>query len=899
MMFVRGAPVRWCAVPIVLICGLLMVGGARTATGHPASADTILAFTDTPLRQVLQEVEAQTGIRFLYRDALVAGVQLSIQGEGADLLRALRTALEQRGLRLEVDRERRQAIVTRASTGRRSPAVLTGQIVDAASGTRLPLATLTWTEEGRRQGVASGREGTFRLPLDGTLSTRSSLTLTVSYVGYVAQEVRIDPQSPPPELTVRLTSAQTRAPEVLVQSYALQSPLDTTWQRLIRPERTAALGESSVLRALQPLPAVGVTPALVEGLNVRGSRSDGFRVLLDGIPVYNQNHLFGLFDAFNAEALQAVGLYYGVAPVDYQAPPGGTVAFRTRAGSQTEVRGTVEGSPTAVSGTVEGPLAGGQGSWLVSARHSTLGLDWFGNTTLIEQGLGIDQRTASLPGAGQEVEDILFKTELPSARFFDLHGKGLWETDAGGRWELSAYIGGDRAEQEGAQLQRDPSLTFRELRTRDFVDTSAVATGHRWGTLGASLQWHRAVGDRTFSTVTAAVSRYYGRFSTDHFLYVRLDNEEDSRFRYGTFSHDNVLSEVAFTHRLSHVPASSGEWTVGYAASLYDVVYDEMSALADPFRGTQKSVQVDLFAQYDRSVGAVDLQAGLRTHYYTQGAYLRLSPRLQAHLWPDQPITLGVGYTRNHQFLHRLHLVREVSSAVWVPSTEAQPPGAVDHLMAGLSVRPASGTAVQLDAYWKHHENLRRHSTLAGLRSQAPTVLLQPWTVRNTARAWGIEGLVHRAVGAVSWTGAYTLSRVEIDPVGPVGGQPADWDRRHQVTSRVEWRASPRTTVYATWSYASGAPNPYAALPAEDERLDPYHRLDLGVTAAFDTGPVEWSFRGSVFNVYERNNPRHRTAKGVVRPDGADPNPRPDLDFVLIDVYDLGVRPSFSVSAAW
>ena len=889
-------------VLVLFLGGMLFVGASGDAEGHAnpaATSDTTLTYERASLRRVLSDVEARTGIRFLYRDALVAGVRVSLRAEGSDLLDALRSALEKQGLTLQVDRERGQAILTRASDSPEAAPVLRGQVVDAETGARLPHATLIWTEDGGRRGLAAGENGGFRLPLDESLSDRTSVAVTVSYVGYARQTVSVDPQAPPSDLTIRLVPTQAQAPEVLVQSYALQSTLDTTWQSLIRPERTAALGEASALRALQPLPAVGLTPALVEGLSVRGSRGDGFRVLLDGIPIYNQNHLFGLFDAFNAEALQAVGLYYGVPPVDYQAPPGGTLAFRTRAGAQTAARVAAEVSPTAVSGTVEGPLAGGQGSWLVSARHSTLGLNWFGNDRLIEQGLGIERATESLPRGSRELEEVLFTPGPATARFFDVHAKGLWETAEGGRWTISTYAGGDVAEQGGRRIQRDPTPSFRERLLRDFVDTTAVQTDNRWGNLGASLEWQRTMGDRVFSTVTAAASRYHSRFSTDHFLYVRSASAPGPRFSYDTFSHDNVLTEATLTHRLSVSPSHPGEWTVGYAASLYDVLYEEVAATADPFRGTQRSVQADLFGQYDRSVGAIDVRAGLRTHYFSQGDYLRFSPRLQLHLWPDGPITLGAGYTRNHQFLHRLRLVGDVSSAVWVPSTEAQPPGTVDHVMASVSLRPSPTTHLQVDGYWKRHENLRQHNSLARRAESAGTVLFQPWTVRNTARSRGLETLIRQDVGAVSWTGAYTLARVTVNPAGDAESQPAIWDRRHQATSRLEWAVTSRTSVYGTWSFASGSPNPYAALPSEAARLDPYHRLDVGVTVGFTTGPVQWTVRGSLFNAYDRNNPWYRTPMGVLRRDGSDLNRRPDVGFTIVDVYDLGQRPSLSVSVTW
>jgi hypothetical protein len=886
-------------VPALLAASLLVVGTVRAEPG-PARPDTTLAYDDVPLRQVLRDVEAQTGVHFLYRDALVAGVRLSLRVRSDEVLAALATALRAEGLALRVDSERNQAILTRAGTeSESSHPVLTGQVVDAASGARLALATLTWTVDGRRRGVVTSDDGTFRLsPGASLLPDRRAVTLTASHVGYEERAVQVDLRAPPSDLTIRLPPAEAAAPEVVVQSHALRSNLDTTWHPLVRPERSAALGEAGVLRALQPLPAVGLSPSLVEGLNVRGSRSDGFRVLLDGMPIFNQHHLFGLFDAFNAEALRTVGLFYGVAPVEYRAPPGGTLAFRTRSGARTGLRVAAEASPAAVSGTAEGPLADGQGSWLVSARHSVLGLDWFGNDALVAQGLGADRATAALE-AGRELEEVLFDFAPPTARFFDVHAKGLWETDAGGRWTLSLYGGGDRGEQRGQRLRRDRSPSLRDRLRRDFVDTTAVETTHRWGNLGASLRWRRPVGARSFSALTAAVSRYYGRFSTDAFSYVDLDADPGSAIRQAPFSHDNTLVAGDLTHRVTLTPATPGQWTLGYAASLYDVHYAEVSNVAGDFQGGQRSVQTDLFAQYDRSGPTVDLRAGLRAHYYSGGDVVRLSPRLQVHLWPGADVSLAGGYTRNHQFLHRLHLVGDVSSAVWVPSTARQPPGRADHVMARLSLRPLPRTAARIEGYWKGHEYLRRHGTLARLRGRSATELFRPWTVRNAAVARGLEGLVRHTRGPVTWTGAYTLSRVDVDPVGPGGDLPAEWDRRHQFTARVEGRALPGTSVYATWSFATGPPNPYARLPGETDRLGPYHRLDVGATTHLSTGPIRWTLRATAYNVYDRRNPWHRTPVGLLRRGGPDRPRRPELDVRLVDVYDLGARAAVSVSAAW
>ena len=71
----------------------------------------------------------------------------------------------------------------------------------------------------------------------------------------------------------------------------------------------AILGESDLMRALAALPGVNSGVEGKSGISVRGGSPEQTAILLDGMPVYNVNHLFGYLSAFNGEALQAMTLY--------------------------------------------------------------------------------------------------------------------------------------------------------------------------------------------------------------------------------------------------------------------------------------------------------------------------------------------------------------------------------------------------------------------------------------------------------------------------------------------------------------------------------------------------------------------------------------------------------------
>lgn len=882
---------------MAILAALLVALSAAVPSGTCLGQSGRLQYVDAPVTGVVADIERMTAYRFLYRDALVSGKTVSFEADSTHLLQAFDAALQSCGLDLTIDTTRRQALITRVAVPDASTAVvLTGYVLDAGDGGRLLHATITWFHDGRLHGVTTGEEGVFHLRLP-SLAGRDYLDLTASHVGYRPETVRVDVRRVPAELPIRLVPQDRRAQEVVVTGALLQTDLDTTFRHLLQPGLLSSFGEAGVMRSLQLLPSVSLTPALSQGLNVRGSRSDGFQVLLDGISIYNQHHFFGLFDAFNEDALQTVGFYYGVAPAQYQAPPGGTLSFVTRTGSQTRYRLSAGLSNTAFRATAEGPLRQGRASWLVSGRHSYLNaLDWFNNDALIAQGLDVG-RAIGTPGLANR-QQLLPRAGTAAARFYDVHGKLFLEGDGGERWTLNGYAGGDDTRQGAERFMPLGSAGDGAMR----VERRAVDTRNRWGNEAASLHHQRPVGSAGVSRTLAAVTHYYSRYAKDDFTYTHRippgpTPDVRPRTSLGPFSNENTLTEWKLSHQYDVAPAAGGGITGGANVHVYSVTYREASALRSAYARSLRSVQLDLFGQYDTAPQRdLALNLGLRSHYFSQGRFLRLSPRLQLRVLPHAVVSAGIGLSRNHQFLHQLYLPHGTSPDVWVMSTAEQPPASVDNVNGGLYLRLHPSFLFQAEAYHKRYRNLRQHETVAPARhTSAGSLLLDPWLHDNRAVARGLEVMARHHLGPLLWTHSYTLSRVEIEHPLLNDGRPfrADWDRTHQLTTSLQADLPAALTAFLTWVYATGTPNDLAYTdPEEPATLPDYHRLDASLRYRQVLSGVTVEALVSVFNLYDRDNTWYRAP--LLAPAGDQPPHRPT--FVNVDVYDLGLQPSFSVA---
>ena len=187
-----------------------------------------------------------------------------------------------------------------------------GFVEDAATGERLPNATLYETTSGR--GTASNEFGFYSITLP-----KGEYSFRVGYVGYLPAMVPIR-LTADTTLNIQLSRAGWLE-EVVVKgkrSFVGGTQMGRHDLSLAQIKTMPAiLGEADVMKALHALPGVNSGSEGKAGISVRGGSPEQTEVLLDGIPVYNVNHLFGYFSIFNGEALQNVSLYKASIPARY------------------------------------------------------------------------------------------------------------------------------------------------------------------------------------------------------------------------------------------------------------------------------------------------------------------------------------------------------------------------------------------------------------------------------------------------------------------------------------------------------------------------------------------------------------------------------------------------------
>jgi hypothetical protein len=481
------------------------------------------AGAETSLHTFLQKIEEETGYRMLYRDALVAGKQAGAEFD-ENWKETLLETLQKNGLEAVINNERRQIVIFQRKESTAQVRSVMGYVIDRNSGEQLPFATVRWQQEGApSKGTQSDLRGRFTIP---DVRTNIPLNLVVSYVGFHRAELMIDEEGlmELDELAVRIEPSPFEITEIVVSGNALsQSRADSVYRGMLESGTFAPLGEPNTIRMLQALPAVSHGASLMDGSYVRGSNSDAMHVLLDGTVIYNQSHLFGLIDTFNADVIRTGSFYYDVAPARYQAPPGGVLDLVTKTGSLHNFGGSFGLSNSVIRGSAEGPLSSGRASWLIAGRHSILNqVNIFDNSGMVAWGLNIDRKTSRPEGAFTLEERVVTPLGY-SVNFYDLHGKVYLDNGDRGRWTFSGYLGGDRTSQEAERLVR----TSLDQSLRRF-ETGIFETANRWGNRSFSASHFHEAGGGWSVQVNAGYSYYYTRYLKEDFVYLRPGQNSDS-----------------------------------------------------------------------------------------------------------------------------------------------------------------------------------------------------------------------------------------------------------------------------------------------------------------------------------------------------------------------------------
>ena len=535
-------------VPILLYLLLPALAGAQTVENFRLPKNYI-----GRLDEILTEMGEDLNIRFVYDPATLQKYNTSLMTDNektvAGVLKMFTTAwdmvtlvgkdgfiyiardkeqLNQLLQHKEVVKEEKQQSRKTLKPIKRN-FLLSGEIADSDNGERIPFATIM--VEGTTKGVTSDQNGHFALekvPAD-------TAVIVISYLGYHTKKIELTPQKENPSLFVEMKLQSVGITEVFVNGRKDDKALQqSTIEQKIKMSPIALkilpnIGEKDIMRGFQLMPGVSASNEGSAGMYVRGGTPDQNLILYDGFTVYNVDHLYGFYSAFNSNAIKDVQLHKGGFDSKFGGRLSSVTEITGKDGNSKKVSAGAEVSLLSTNAYVEIPK-GDKFTSLFAFRRSYQGYLYDKITSLSKASSG--SSNSFVMGRGNSDN---------SSYFYDLNGKITYKASDKDVFSLSIFNGTD-------YLDNTPHFGLRggggappgggSLGGGSISMSNTDYT--RYGNVGASFKWTRKISETLTSTSLISISDYYSTRDERRSITVDL-NGVSTIMKSGILENNNLI----------------------------------------------------------------------------------------------------------------------------------------------------------------------------------------------------------------------------------------------------------------------------------------------------------------------------------------------------------------------
>ena len=736
-----------------------------------------------------------------------------------------------------------------------SQVVLTGHIEEEGSGERLPYSNVYVSE--LEIGSSANENGYFTLVGE----IKSGMTLRASYVGYKTQNIILTDDMLNGNLVISLTALTSTLNEVVVSTESskfLQASAEISNHRMSVQQISLmpSIGEVDIFRSLQLLPGVSATNENSSGLYVRGGQPQENLVLLDGIKVYNVDHFFGFFSAFNANAIKSVDLYKGAFPSKYGGRLSSVIDLTGKVGSFNEVKGGLNVNLLSASASIEIPFLD-KFSFFASGRRSF--------TDILQT--SFFEKIYDQFDPDDDIENL--DPWVPNFNFFDLNAKLSYKPTSDDLITFSFYSGEDNlVETSDTRRFQYPNFgDIDEIEIRGDLDRIS-----RWGNNGYSFKWSRQWNPKFFNTLNVSYSQYYNYQDDSYFVNAIIPDLDSTIFDLSVIlDQDNKVEDFTARYDAELLSGKNNKFEIGLEFTRSDIDYlfvrDDTLSIID---NSQLSDLYSAYISYNlTSVKNLNLRVGLRASRYELTKENYLAPRFQLDYEFIKNVKIKLGYGVHNQFVKQIigENVTSRSRDFWQLSDDSDiNVGESTHYIAGLSYENSSWL-IDAELFYKDIKNITEFS----LRFQNTN--LNSLFFNGDGEVKGFETLVQKKID--KYTGWISYTYIDAENIFPLLNYgdpfpaPNTQKNEFKIFNNYEingWNFSLNFIYGSGKAFTEPSYNYNITLLDESELnyigvgpkngslLPDYHRLDLSVHHIFNIQKSKGDIGVSIFNLYNKIN---------------------------------------------
>lgn len=621
-----------------------------------------------------------------------------------------------------------------------------------------------------------------------------------------------------------------------------------------------ALGEVDILKMVQSLPGVKTVGEASNGFNVRGGATDQNLILLNDGTIYNPNHLFGFFSAFNADMIKEAEVYKSSIPARYGGRISSVLDINSKEASKEKFNGSAGIGLVTSKLNLEIPVIKEKTSVLLSGR--TTYSDWI---------------MKALPAKSGYSDG--------TAGFYDFATNIAHKFNDKNNLNVYGYYSRDR-----------------------FAFNSNEK--YNYSNLNASAKWRTVLNEKLVG--------YFG-VGYDHYDYESQETIIPESAYKLSFNINQFFTKADFSYKLTPQHALS----FGFKTMLYDINAGSYEPAGTASLVQRDVLQKDRALETAFYIGdewditsKLSVNAGIRysifnalgprTYYkYQEGMLPNISNitdtlsigsgkaiktyhgpefRLSARYAFTDNFSVKAGFNSMRQYIHKLsNTVIMSPTDTWKLSDSHIKPQQGWQVASGLYLNsPDAVWEYSLEGYYK------QLSDYLDYRGGAKLLMnhhIETDVVNTRGRAYGVEFQVKKQTGKLNGWVSYTYSRTFlqqndpqiINPVNNGDWYPTDYDKPHDFKFVGNYRFTKRYSMSINVDYSTGRPTTVPAGQYYNEELksmmvyytdrnsyripdyfrtdfsfniEPSHKLTLLTHSSISIGVYNLTGRRNVYSIY-------------------------------------------------
>ena len=605
------------------------------------------------------------------------------------------------------------------------------------------------------------------------------------------------------------------------------------------------LTEPDVLQSLQLLPGISSPTESASNLHIRGGTPDQNLILLDGIKMYHEGHLFGMISPFNPYIIEQVDVYRSGASAKYGERIAGVIDMHMTETVPEKITTGIGSNLLQVDALVKAPLFEKKLGIIVSARRATT--DLFDSPTFNSLSDKVFQNTKV-----EEINDVVQEEDLTilenNFHFTDLSAKIIFQPNKNHTFSVSA-------------LAISNTLDY----SNEDDENERSSDGLRLDNNGLSIHWKGRLASNWKINAELRQSDY-----TSNYNFIESTNNIES----DRFSKENSIKDLGALLQLKYKINEKQNLSLGYDVTAADVSYN-LSFLNDDeesFNESNRQNFHSIFGEYNFQSNKWYARIGLRNSFFTDIEKWFIEPRIYADYAFNDVWKIKASDEIKNQAISKLVSFEfnelGLDNVLWVLADEDEAPVLNNKQITAGVLFSKNGWTADIEGYIKEVKGLT--SLTKGFNE-----INNDRYVFGSSKIYGLDILLKKRIKHFRTWVAYSLSKTDFKFEGIQQGDfPGNFDQRHILSWSNTYKYK-QFQLSLGWSFASGKPysNPsgietftndideleYRVVYSDqnNRRLNSYHKLDASITYDFFIGQkksVKARMGASILNVYNQKN---------------------------------------------